>query len=241
MGATHRGVWIRYIIATQAVVVVLGVLSYVVLTLEREAEQARARTLAAERMQEALWRLDAFVVPVLGRQASLAYSHYVPAFVPTRLYSPDGARKSGDRVLVEISPILTTAWPAWVRLHFQAPLEGGIASPEVPERRHAWVQRERLIRTKPSELERKRALLRQLGSWLDKDARAQLAAGSAGRQQMWARDYRRERLQAKRARIARAEPRSSNRRRRRGRRAPTALAVQALHPWTVDGAAGRAG
>jgi signal transduction histidine kinase len=182
----QRGIWIRYLVATLAVLAVLGVLSAIVLTLERDSERANARTEAAERLQEALWRLDAYVVPVLGRQAGLAYSHYVPAFVPTRLYTPDGARKDTEKPYLEISPVLTTRWPSWVLLHFQAPLAGGIASPEVPEGRHLWVQKE--LGMKPADIAPRRELLRKLGGWLRRDLRTRLVAGSAGRQEMWARN-----------------------------------------------------
>jgi signal transduction histidine kinase len=182
----QRGIWIRYLAATLAVLAILGVLSATVLRLERDSERANARTEATERLQEALWRLDAYVVPVLGRQAGLAYSHYVPAFVPTGLYTPDGARMRADKLYLEISPILTTRWPAWVLLHFQAPLTGGIASPEVPEGRHLWVRRE--LGMKPTEIGPRRELLRKLGGWLHRHLRQRLAATSAGRRQMWTRN-----------------------------------------------------
>jgi signal transduction histidine kinase len=182
--ATARRVWVLYAAATVAVVATLAILSGIVLTLERDTEHARARRAAIEQVQEALWRLDAFVVPVLGRQAAFAYSHYVPAFAPAGLFTPEGS--GNERVLVEISPILTTRWPDWVLLHFQAPVAGGIASPEIPEGRHAWVRQERGLN--PAELEAKRALLRRLGAWLDRDTRRRLAARSVGHQEMWARD-----------------------------------------------------
>jgi signal transduction histidine kinase len=186
---TARRTWVLYIAALTAVVAILVVLSGIVLTLERDAGRARARRAAAKRLQEALWRLDAYVVPVLGRQAALAYSHYVPAFVPTRLYAPDGTRRGSGEVLLEVSPILTTEWPDWVLLHWSAPVEGGIASPELPTGRHRWVRAEREM--KPEALERKARLLKQVGAFLGAPARKRLAARAGGHQAMWARDVTR--------------------------------------------------
>jgi signal transduction histidine kinase len=186
MSAVGRRVWVTYVIATAAVLAILAVLTGIVLKLERDAERARARQAAVERMKEALWRLDAFVVPVIGRQAAFAYSHYVPAYVPTGLYTSKGEAKPPEQVFVEISPILTTTWPGWVKLHFSAPLEGGIASPELPTGRHAWVQRARGMTS--HDLAQKRRLLQQLGTWLGGGTRTTLAARSDGSQQMWARD-----------------------------------------------------
>jgi hypothetical protein len=165
MATVGRRVWITYVVATAAVLAILAVLTGIVLKLERDAERERARRAAVERMKEALWRLDAFVVPVIGRQAAFAYSHYVPAYVPTGLFTSKGEAKPADKVFVEISPILTTTWPGWVKLHFSAPLEGGIASPELPTGRHAWVRRARGMTSQDQA--KKRRLLQRLGGWLN--------------------------------------------------------------------------
>ena len=216
MAAAGRRVWVTYVVATAAVLAILAVLTGIVLKLERDAERARARRAAVERMKEALWRLDAFVVPVIGRQAAFAYSHYVPAYVPTGLYTPKGEAKPPEQIFVEISPILTTTWPGWVKLHFSAPLAGGIASPEVPTGRHAWVRRARGMTS--HDLAQKRRLLQQLGTWLGGGTRTTLAARSDGSQQMWARDLVAQRvvLPARRPRApVRPEAAAHSRRSRR--------------------------
>jgi len=93
--------------------------------------------------------------------AGHAYSHFVPAFAPARLYDAQG-RLQHSKLLLEPSPILMNDWPDWVVLHFQAPVSGRITSPQVPEGWNKWVAGVpgvRATRARPQEVRRLERLL----------------------------------------------------------------------------------
>jgi hypothetical protein len=93
--------------------------------------------------------------------AGHAYSHFVPAYAPARLYDAQG-RLERSKLLLEPSPILMNDWPDWVVLHFQAPLTGRITSPQVPEGWYRWVASVpgvRAARARPEEVRRLERLL----------------------------------------------------------------------------------
>jgi signal transduction histidine kinase len=154
-----------------AVVAALGGLSVVALRLGAQTERARLREARQDRLRLALWRLDAHLAPVIGRLAGLAYSHYAPAFAPARLYRPGGEplRESA----LEPSPVLSASWPGWLLLHFQAPPEGAIRSPQLPEPALAWTRPPGAPRVSAAELAR-------LSGALGPDQRRRLAASAAG-------------------------------------------------------------
>ncbi len=127
-----RKLWLGYGGAGLVVVAVVTVISGVALHLEAETERTRRREEQLDRVRIALWRLDSHMTPILGRVAGHAYSHFVPAFAPARLYDAQG-RPERSKLLLEPSPILMNDWPAWVLLHFQAPISGRITSPQVPQ------------------------------------------------------------------------------------------------------------
>lgn len=155
--------FLLYALAAVALLSAVGGLSLLALRLESEAEAGRLRQARLDRMRLALWRLDAHLAPSLGRLAGHAYSHYLPAFSPAELYAESGAPVT-ERALLEPSPILRSDWPDWLRLHFHAPVAGGIASPDVPTGRFAWVTAAGLVRpTRPPDAP---ARLAALDGWL---------------------------------------------------------------------------
>ncbi len=108
-----RNLWLGYLGAGLVVMVVVGVISGVALHLEGKAERTRQREERLDRVRIALWRLDSHMTPILGRVAGHAYSHFVPAFAPARLYDVQG-RRQRSKLLLEPSPILMNDWPGWV-------------------------------------------------------------------------------------------------------------------------------
>ena len=126
-----RNLWLGYLGAGLVVVAVVAVISGVALHLEARAERTRQREERLDRVRIALWRLDSHMTPLLGRVAGHAYSHFVPAYAPARLYDAKG-RRQRSKLLLEPSPILMNDWPDWFVLHFQAPINGRITSPQVP-------------------------------------------------------------------------------------------------------------
>ena len=165
-----RRLWFGYLIAGLAMLVVVGGLSGVALRLESQAEHARRKQERLNRVRIALWRLDSHLTPILGRLAAHAYSHYVPAYAPPQLYSANGRRQT-ERVLLEPSPILMNDWPAWVVLHFQAPIRGSVSSPQVPRGRFRWVGSVAGLPATPL----RREQLQGLARWLRPDVREHLA------------------------------------------------------------------
>ena len=87
---TSGKLWLGYLAAGVVVLAVVGVISGVALHLEAEAERNRRREERLDRVRIALWRLDSFMSPVLGRIAGHAYSHFVPAFTPDQLFDAKG-------------------------------------------------------------------------------------------------------------------------------------------------------
>ena len=81
--AQARRLWLGFLVAAVAVLGAVVGLSVLALQLERSTERARLRQAHLNRLRIALWRMDSFVAPVTGRLAAHAYSHYVPALVPS--------------------------------------------------------------------------------------------------------------------------------------------------------------
>lgn len=156
-----RFLWLGYLGASLVVIAVVGVISGVALHLEAEAERTRRREERLDRVRIALWRLDSHMTPILGRVAGHAYSHFVPAYSPARLYDAQG-RLEQSKLLLEPSPILMNDWPDWVVLHFQAPVTGRITSPQVPEGWYRWVASVPGVRAARAQPEQVRQLERLL-------------------------------------------------------------------------------
>ncbi|MBL8843466.1 MAG: HAMP domain-containing histidine kinase [Planctomycetes bacterium] len=132
---TPRDWRLAYFAGAAAVLAALFFVTRTSLRLEaaHRSELARSRALEEreERRRNALWRLDARVLPLLARESARPYFEYL-AYYPqecgyTRYLSP---LDKGD-VLVA-SPLLLRA-PAPLQLHFQIDAAGRFSSPQVPE------------------------------------------------------------------------------------------------------------
>jgi signal transduction histidine kinase len=108
----------------------LGWVTAAALRLERQQQNARVEKERADKLHLALWRLDGRVAPVLAREESRPYSHYVAVSVPSVILRPDGQAWPHGAVLAP-SPLLHADVPDWMLLHFQADAEAGWESPQV--------------------------------------------------------------------------------------------------------------
>ena len=110
----------------------LGWATAAALRLEREQLQARAEAELAAKVRLALWQLDSRLSPLLAREDSRPYNHYIALFRPPRVLVARGAGLVADDAVRELSPLLTAELPEWMELHFQADVDSGWGSPQVP-------------------------------------------------------------------------------------------------------------
>jgi signal transduction histidine kinase len=109
----------------------LGWVTAAALGLEREQLQARADAERTQKLHLALWRLDGRVAPALTLEDHRPYNHYSAVFVPSTALRNDGSAWEHGAV-IEPSPLLHTELPDWMLVHFQADVESGWESPQVP-------------------------------------------------------------------------------------------------------------
>jgi signal transduction histidine kinase len=117
------------------VVLVAGGLGWVTaaaLRLEREQFRARAEAELAGRVRLALWQLDGRLSPLLAREDSRPYNHYIALYRPPQVLVSRKSRLVVDDAVRELSPLLTADLPDWMVLHFQADADSGWGSPQVP-------------------------------------------------------------------------------------------------------------
>lgn len=123
-GSRHVWLWLGLFVALAGGG--LGWLTRQSLELDRAESWSRQQAELDERVRLALWRMDAFLMPLLVQEASrpdFAYSanHFVALL-------RDG-QETQERVL---SPILESP-PPFVRLHFQLAADGQVTSPQAPQ------------------------------------------------------------------------------------------------------------
>ncbi len=112
---------------------VVGGLTWVSVTaldLEAAQREAAARADAVNRERFALWRLDGFVLPVLGLENNRPYSHYFATYAPAPVALDAAGDPTADPGRIP-SPLLTADLPPWMTLHFQLDPERGWESPQV--------------------------------------------------------------------------------------------------------------
>ena len=110
----------------------LGWATAAALRLEREQLQARAETELAARVRLALWQLDSRLSPQLAREDSRPYNHYIAIYRPPQVLVSRRGQLVADNAVRELSPLLTADLPDWMLLHFQADVDSGWGSPQVP-------------------------------------------------------------------------------------------------------------
>lgn len=99
----------------------LGWVTVASLRVEEAQREAAAQAELSNNLRIALWRLDGRMLPSLGVEDSRPYHHYATYMVgdATAIYGPASA------------PLLATALPDWMRLHFQVDPDTGWQSPQV--------------------------------------------------------------------------------------------------------------
>ncbi len=127
---TGRRWWIVYALCVALLLSAMAGVSLLVLRIERQATLAGAEADRQAVLRLALWRMDSWLSPRLGREAARPYFEYL-AF-----YSNDTAY---TRYLSEIPPgdVLTPSpllsfESDYILLHFQIAPDGGVTSPQVP-------------------------------------------------------------------------------------------------------------
>src|SRR5579871_3464677 len=111
---------ILFFMAAGLVFCVLGWVTHSALSVERAQREAAARAELGSNLRVALWRLDGRMLPALGVEDSRPFYHYGPV-------DPSGEFGFG----VATTPLLVTALPEWMRLHFQLDEANGWESPQV--------------------------------------------------------------------------------------------------------------
>jgi len=130
--------WIAFGLCLAAVLIAMGWVSMKVLALDDEATLARQENLLEENVRLALWRMDSAVSYLVGQENIRPYFLYSSFYPTNRPYGGMFENRVGDEVLVP-SPLLRSAIP-YVLLHFQFDPEGGLTSPQVPDRTEGKVR-----------------------------------------------------------------------------------------------------
>ena len=183
MKGTRGRWWLVYAAGSVIVLAGLAWLTVAVFDLERAERTARAEAARQQGIRLALWRMDAWIGPLLAREAARPASDYLP-FAPLERAFTAGLTEIEPDTLLEPSPLLelhSTLLP----IHFEVDAEGAWSSPQVPrEAERALARRTFVSAERIAECERRlRALeervdLTQLRAVLDRapplrlDARA---------------------------------------------------------------------
>src|SRR5262245_4285640 len=112
---------------------VLGGLGWVTteaLRLEQEQIDAHEKERHLDLLRPALWQLDSSIAPVLAREDSRPWHHYMAVYPPPVLFRNDKTPIERGTVL-EPSPLQSEEFPEWMRLHFWADATHGWDSPQI--------------------------------------------------------------------------------------------------------------
>ena len=127
MSRSRRRIWTLYAACAMAVMGAVAWISLAFLALESERRTADHETHHRALVGNALWRMESWMVPVLGREAARPWFEYQPY----SMESPglEFAPQPGDVVIP--SPLLVSQ-PAWTKVHFQIDAAGLMTSPQLP-------------------------------------------------------------------------------------------------------------
>jgi signal transduction histidine kinase len=164
MTATRPSWYLRYFLGIAVAAVAMVVVSVLVLRMERATLVNRADVDRQGLMRLALWRMDSWLAPRLGREAARPAQEYAPYYAVPDAYTAYFARiPTGD--VIAPSPLLgfeSDIFP----LHFQVEPGGAVTSPQVPLG-NALDLTEYTYAYSPGELDAKRALLDQVSAAVD--------------------------------------------------------------------------
>lgn len=125
-----RRTWWLFGAGTLTVVVMMVLISFVVLQLERETLQARTEADHQEAIRLSLWRMDSWLASRLVSEASRPYFEYRPFYTQRNAYTGVLNRLEPDSIYTP-SPLLTYVDEV-LALHFQVEADGTVNSPQVP-------------------------------------------------------------------------------------------------------------
>lgn len=125
MNRPHQ-IWLPFALFLALAAGGLGWLTHQTLALNRAEAIARQQAEQEERIGLALWRMDAFLMPLLVQEASRPDFVYSANYLVAHL---QGGKESPQRTL---SPVLELP-PEFVRLHFQLAADGSATSPQSPQ------------------------------------------------------------------------------------------------------------
>lgn len=112
------------------VVAALAWLTAAALRIDRAEAAARARAEFEERVQLALWRLDAAAAPLVAQESARPYFEYQPFYSALPISQPP-APGLPPAAGIAPSPLLPGPGP-WILLHFQVAPDGSWSSPQSP-------------------------------------------------------------------------------------------------------------
>lgn len=122
--------WLVFSLGALVVVDALAWITWHSLRLEAREQAARSEAAFQRSVQIALWRMESTLSPLLAKQSTWRYFHYLPFYPAQRAYTRMWEEVLPGEVLVP-SPLLEDAG-AYVRLHFQIEPDGRLTSPQVP-------------------------------------------------------------------------------------------------------------
>ena len=127
---SKRRWWAIFAACTGLVLVALVWVTVMVVRLEQAEVDARARADHQEALRLALWRMDSWLAPLLGREAARPYFDYQPFYPEQRPYTTLLSPIEPGEVLAP-SPLLAFQ-SEYFTLHYQIAPDGTITSPQAP-------------------------------------------------------------------------------------------------------------
>jgi len=174
MRSRRRITWLVYGVCVAFVALVLGLVSWQALRLERQEQRARQETTRQEAVRLALWRMDSRLTPILVREAARPYFHYRSFFPSERAYARMWEPMLPDETLAP-SPLLGPAVAGQddpdvglILIHFQSEPDGSLTSPQAPS--GVMLALAQTGFATDEALERSGGLLGRLGDLLDPNA-----------------------------------------------------------------------
>ena len=108
----------------------VGWISAEILRLDRNEREAKERAALEENVRLSLWRMDAFLSPVIAQENTRKYFEYAPFYPAERAYTRMFSKIEPQDVLIP-SPLLTFNSP-YIHLHFQVDANQQYTSPQTP-------------------------------------------------------------------------------------------------------------
>ena len=122
--------WIMFGACSAVAIAVMGWMSFKALELNDAQQEANTRTVAEEKIQLALWRMDSAATQIVAQESAHAYFTYFAFYPAERAYTRMLSEVRRGEVLMP-SPLLTNESP-YVLLHFCLKPDGDVISPQVP-------------------------------------------------------------------------------------------------------------